>query len=53
MPVFSQTSLEKLNTVHSDLQILFKTVVQYFDCSVVSGLRTGLYTGAGGDTKKT
>ncbi len=40
MAHFSQTSLDRLHTVHSDLQILFKYVVQYYDCTVISGYRT-------------
>jgi peptidoglycan L-alanyl-D-glutamate endopeptidase CwlK len=40
MPYFSESSLEKLSTVHSDLITLFTQVVKDFDCTVISGLRT-------------
>jgi len=40
MPKFSDKSLSKLETTHVDLQTLFKTVIRYFDCTVVSGNRT-------------
>lgn len=37
---FSQTSLDRLNTCHPSLQILFQTVVKTYDCSVLQGTRT-------------
>lgn len=40
MSKFSDRSLRKLGTVHQDLQIIFMEVVQHFDCTVVSGIRT-------------
>jgi len=40
MAKFGKTSMKRLRTVHPDLQTLFQVVVKYFDCSVVSGLRT-------------
>ena len=40
MPEFSKTSLEKLVTVHPDLQTLFQEVIKHRDCAIVSGLRT-------------
>lgn len=40
MPTFSKKSLKILRTVHPDLQTLFQIVVLFFDCTVVSGLRT-------------
>lgn len=48
MAKFSKISLERLRTVHADLETLFKKVVEDFDCSVISGFRTteeqqGLY----------
>ena len=39
MPIFSQKSLNQLNTCAPDLQILFKVVIQYFDCVVNEGYR--------------
>jgi len=40
MAEFSARSLEKLESVHQDLQTVFKEVVRHFDCTVVSGMRT-------------
>lgn len=40
MPSFSESSLEKLHTCHPNLQILFKEVVKWFDCTVIYGHRT-------------
>lgn len=40
MPKFSKQSLKILRTVDIDLQTIFQVVVKYYDCTVVSGLRT-------------
>jgi len=40
MPYFSQRSLDRLSTCHSDLQDLFKEVVKYYDCTILEGHRT-------------
>ena len=40
MYYFSQKSKDKLSTVHEDLQKLFNEVIQHFDCTITSGLRT-------------
>ncbi len=40
MPIYSQSSKDKLGEVHEDLQILFNEVIKYVDCTIVSGLRT-------------
>lgn len=39
MPVFSEASLQKLNTCHPDLIRLFTEVIKYYDCTVVYGYR--------------
>lgn len=39
MPKFSQTSKDRLNTCHSDLQKIFNTVIQFYDCTIVCGYR--------------
>lgn len=39
MPKFSEKSLMKLGTCHSDLQTLFNEVIKHFDCSVLEGHR--------------
>jgi len=39
MPNFSQQSLEKLKTCHIDLQTLFGTVIQYYNCTILVGHR--------------
>jgi peptidoglycan L-alanyl-D-glutamate endopeptidase CwlK len=39
MPRFSEASLEKLETCHPDLRRLFKTVILFFDCTIVCGHR--------------
>lgn len=39
MPNFGSTSKYKLSTCHSELQLLFSTVVDTFDCSVLEGHR--------------
>ncbi len=39
MPEFSKQSLERLSTAHPDLQVLFREVVEMFDCSVLGGHR--------------
>lgn len=40
MPHFSHKSLEKLNQCDPELQLIFKTVIKYIDCSVICGHRT-------------
>ena len=40
MPRFSDRSLEKLNTCHPDLQLIFNKVVGKYDCSVLCGERS-------------
>jgi peptidoglycan L-alanyl-D-glutamate endopeptidase CwlK len=40
MNKFSDKSLSILQTVHPDLQTLFHSVLEDWDCTVVSGLRT-------------
>ena len=40
MPRFSAKSEAQLATCHPDLQRLFRTVVQHFDCVVLEGSRT-------------
>lgn len=40
MSKFSKKSLERLETCHPDLQLVFKEVVKQFDCTVISGMRT-------------
>lgn len=40
MPSYSQSSKDKLKTVHQDLQTIFHYVVQIFDNTIVYGLRT-------------
>ena len=39
MPKFGRKSREHLETCHSDLQILFNTVIEEVDCSVTCGYR--------------
>lgn len=39
MPSFSSLSLERLDTCHTDIQILFNIVVLDYDCSVLEGYR--------------
>lgn len=39
MPSFGTKSLSCITTCHPDLQILFSTVVEKFDCSVICGHR--------------
>lgn len=40
MPSFSQSSKEKLESCHQDLQVLFNEVIKHFDCSIIYGHRT-------------
>lgn len=40
MPKFSSISQKRLATVHPELQRLFEKVIEGWDCTVVSGLRT-------------
>jgi peptidoglycan L-alanyl-D-glutamate endopeptidase CwlK len=37
---FSRSSLEKLETCHPALQVLFRKVIIVFDCTILCGLRT-------------
>ncbi len=39
MPKFGRGSLFQLQSVHPDLQELFKEVVKHFDCSIIEGFR--------------
>ena len=39
MPKFGETSTRNLESCHSDLQILFNTVIEEVDCSVTCGYR--------------
>jgi len=39
MPRFGKGSLFQLQSVHPDLQELFKEVVKHFDCSIIEGFR--------------
>jgi len=40
MATFNDTSLDRLKTVHPDLQTLFLEVIKHRDCSVTAGFRT-------------
>ena len=39
MTKFSKQSLERLSTAHPNLQVLFREVVEGFDCSILEGHR--------------
>ncbi len=39
MSSFSKKSLDQLDTCHPDLQLLFKTVVKSYNCSILCGHR--------------
>jgi peptidoglycan L-alanyl-D-glutamate endopeptidase CwlK len=39
MPEFSQTSLNRLDSCHEDLQIIMSEVTTLFDCSILEGHR--------------
>lgn len=39
MPTFSTASQQKLFTCHPELQLLFREVIKYFDCTVIEGFR--------------
>lgn len=39
MPEFSEVSKERLYSCHQELQYLFNTVIQYFDCTIAVGFR--------------
>jgi peptidoglycan L-alanyl-D-glutamate endopeptidase CwlK len=39
MQFFSQLSLSRLNECHPDLQKLFKTIIEFKDCSILVGHR--------------
>jgi peptidoglycan LD-endopeptidase CwlK len=41
MPKFSQQSLDKLKTCHTDLRLLFERVIHSWDCVVLEGERSG------------
>jgi len=40
MPFFSQKSKSKLNTCRPNLQKLFNTVIEIFDCTIIEGNRS-------------
>lgn len=40
MPKFGARSLRNLSTCHQDLQLIFNTVIQFEDCSVLEGARS-------------
>jgi len=40
MPHYSQTSKDRLSTVDERLQLVFNKVIEYVDCTIISGLRT-------------
>jgi len=40
MPKFSKASLDRLLTVHEDLQRLFFEVIDHYDCSILEGIRS-------------
>ena len=40
MPSLSNSSLEKLNTCHPDLQFLMREVIKYYDFTVLCGVRS-------------
>jgi len=39
VPKFSIRSLDRLSECHLDLQILFKVIIKYWDCSIICGRR--------------
>jgi len=39
MPKFSDLSIQRLATCHSDLQLLFNVVIQTIDCTIIEGHR--------------
>lgn len=39
MPTFSARSLAQLATCHPDLQVLFREVIRYWDCTILEGYR--------------
>lgn len=40
MPQFSQTSKDQLQTCHQDLQLVFHSVIEKLDCTIVQGHRS-------------
>lgn len=40
MPAFSKRSNDNLNECHEDLRVLFRVVVEGFDCSIIKGQRS-------------
>lgn len=40
MPKFSNTSLQRLETCHPDIQRLMHEVIKHFDCTVIEGHRS-------------
>lgn len=40
MATFGHTSESRLNTVHPDLQRLFRRVVKTYDCTIIYGMRS-------------
>ena len=41
MAKFGRASMDRLATCHPDLQMLFNTVVEKYDCSILEGRRLG------------
>lgn len=39
MPKFGRRSFEVRNALHPDLMLIFDTVIQHFDCSLIEGYR--------------
>lgn len=39
MPTYSESSIEKLNSCHKDLQVIFNEAIKYFDNSIITGYR--------------
>jgi|2_EtaG_2_1085320.scaffolds.fasta_scaffold00705_6 peptidoglycan L-alanyl-D-glutamate endopeptidase CwlK len=39
MPIFGKRSNKNLNECHEDLRMLFRVVIEKFDCSVIKGKR--------------
>jgi len=40
MPRFSESSRSKLTSCHHKLQILFRVVIQFYDCTILEGHRS-------------
>lgn len=39
MPKYSARSLARLGTCHPDLQMVFKAVIEFLDCTIIEGYR--------------